>query len=62
MLFFVFRSMDFGVENIVQLFTLLIAWLSAFCFCSFFIYEAVSYTHLDVYKRQSLVWANKIAV
>ena len=25
MLFFVFRSMDFGVENIVQLFALLIA-------------------------------------
>ncbi len=39
MLFFVFRSMDFGVENIVQLFALLIAWLSAFCFCSFFLYE-----------------------
>lgn len=39
MLFFIFGNMDFGVENIVQLFALLIVWLSVFCFCSFFLYE-----------------------
>ena len=39
MLFLIFGSMDFGVENIVQLSALLIAWLSVFCFCYFFLYE-----------------------
>ncbi|WP_205124711.1 hypothetical protein, partial [Bacteroides salyersiae] len=39
MLFLFFGSMDFGVENIVQLSALLIAWLSVFCFCYFFLYE-----------------------
>ena len=39
MLFLIFGSMDFGVENIIQLPALLIAWLSAFCFCYFFLYE-----------------------
>ena len=39
MLFLIFGSMDFGVENIVQLSALLIAWLSVFCFCYFLLYE-----------------------
>lgn len=39
MLFLIFGSMDFGVENIIQLLTLLIAWLSVFYFCYFFLYE-----------------------
>ena len=39
MLFLIFGSMDFDVENIIQLSALLIAWLSAFCFCYFFLYE-----------------------
>ena len=39
MLFLIFGSMDFGVENIEQLSALLIAWLSVFCFCYFFLYE-----------------------
>ena len=39
MLFLIFGSMDFDVENIVQLSALLIAWLSVFGFCYFFLYE-----------------------
>ena len=35
MLFLIFGSMDFDVENIIQLSAL----LTAFCFCYFFLYE-----------------------